>query len=120
MTGRSTHAAFDSEQSYESDIEYIYIYSLCVYFSSDHPTYILNNHFTFNIHFAFYNLYKHQSQKFLRLQHFKMKWSFIVAFAAFALGAAAIPAENAAAAPEALYISPIKYAEFEEDAAKKA
>lgn len=48
-----------------------------------------------------------------------MKSSFIVAFAAFALGVAAVPAENPAAnAPEALYISPIKYAKFEEDAKK--
>lgn len=49
-----------------------------------------------------------------------MKWSFIVAFTAFALGVAAAPADDAAAVPEALYVRPIKYAEFEEDAAKKA
>lgn len=47
-----------------------------------------------------------------------MKWASILALAAFALGAsaAAVPADDAVAAPEALYISPIKYAEFEEDA----
>jgi len=48
----------------------------------------------------------------------KMKWAVIFAFATLALGAsaAAVPAEAAEAVPEALYISPIKYAEFEEDA----
>ncbi|KAI1763308.1 hypothetical protein GGR53DRAFT_372264 [Hypoxylon sp. FL1150] len=39
-----------------------------------------------------------------------MKCSFIVAFAALALGVAAIPADNQVDAPEALYIKPIKYA----------
>ncbi|KAM3073492.1 hypothetical protein ACMFMF_006698 [Clarireedia jacksonii] len=53
---------------------------------------------------------------YIRIQLFKMKWAFILAIATFALGAAAAPAEDAAAVPEALYISPIKYAEFEEDA----
>jgi hypothetical protein len=47
-----------------------------------------------------------------------MKWAFIFAIATFALGAAAAPAESVDAVPEALYISPIKYAEFEEDVAK--
>jgi hypothetical protein len=54
----------------------------------------------------------------IQLQLFNMKWAFIFAIATFALGAAAAPTEAAEAIPEALYLSPIKYAEFEEDVAK--
>jgi hypothetical protein len=83
------------------------------YFSSGHPTSIVKNHFTFQTH---YNTKTRISNS--QPHHLKMKWASILAFAAFALGAsaAAVPAEAAEAVPEALYISPIKYAEFEEDA----
>lgn len=45
-----------------------------------------------------------------------MKWSFIAALFALALGVAAGPVQADKAQPEALYIRPIKYAEYEEDA----
>jgi hypothetical protein len=45
-----------------------------------------------------------------------MKWSIVFAFVALTLGVSATPVKEAEAVPEALYVIPIKYAEFEEDA----
>ncbi|KAI0154559.1 hypothetical protein GGR57DRAFT_105723 [Xylariaceae sp. FL1272] len=78
----------------------------------------LLNHSSLNIHIPFHNLHANSTRNLSELRPPKMKCSALVSLAAFALGVAAIPAGDKSEQPEALYISPIKYAKF--DAEKRA